>query len=248
MTNSNQLPELIAHRGASAYAPENTMPAFKRLRQFACQFVEYDVMLTQDAIPVVHHDFSLARTTNKQAQLADCDYTMLQTLDAGSWFDRRFKSARIPSLQQVLQFLNKQHIHSNIELKSPDAKQDRLVEKVYECILLNKQGDLSLPLISSFQWSLLVAMRDLSKEIPIGVLLDSWDETVFTYIQRLRASSLHINVSLVSKERITHIKQQCPGLNIYAYTVNDRHVAHHCAAAGVDAIFSDHPDLFTPML
>lgn len=103
---------LIAHRGDSSKAPENTVQAFNEaLQQGYCNF-ETDCQLTQDGVAVILHDESLRKTTNGSGAVADHTWEQLQQLDAGSWFDPAFAGAKIPSLDDVLQmYKGKAHIH-----------------------------------------------------------------------------------------------------------------------------------------
>src|SRR5687767_2537589 len=111
-------PPVIAHRGASFYAPENTMAAFRKAAQLGVNWVEFDVVATKDGMPVVFHDDELNRTTNGVGMLSDYSHAYLQTLDAGSWFDARFAGETIPTLAQVLTFLAEMKLNANIELKA----------------------------------------------------------------------------------------------------------------------------------
>src|SRR5580698_1292613 len=91
-------PWIIAHRGASAYAPENTLAAFQRAVELGAPFIETDIHLTRDARFVAFHDKMLQRTTNGRGAVSDYTLAELRGLDAGNWFDRQFGGERIPTL------------------------------------------------------------------------------------------------------------------------------------------------------
>src|SRR5688572_22496951 len=91
-------PRVIAHRGASAYAPENTMAAFSRAHALGAQWIEFDVWLAACGEVVVLHDETLARTTNGYGRVTDFSYAALQPLDAGSWFGHQFRQEKILTL------------------------------------------------------------------------------------------------------------------------------------------------------
>jgi len=110
-------PPVIAHRGGSAYAPENTLSAFTKAAQLGMQWVEFDVMLAACGTPIVFHDDLLDRTTNATGEVGVHAYTYLQTLDAGAWFNSKFSGERIPTLAQVLQFLKDVKLCANVEIK-----------------------------------------------------------------------------------------------------------------------------------
>src|SRR4051812_26195793 len=90
------IPPLIAHRGASSEAPENTLAALKLARGRGANWVEVDVKLTQDGVPILMHDDTLERTTDGTGKVADTSWATIQTLDAGSWFDKKFRGERVP--------------------------------------------------------------------------------------------------------------------------------------------------------
>ncbi|MBV9574993.1 MAG: glycerophosphodiester phosphodiesterase, partial [Gammaproteobacteria bacterium] len=103
-------PPVIAHRGASAYAPENTMAAFVKAVQLGIKWIEFDVMATVNGEPIIFHDETLDRTTNAQGEVHHHSYAYLQTLDAGAWYQPFFSGEKIPTLQQVLQFMREMKI------------------------------------------------------------------------------------------------------------------------------------------
>ncbi|NBD17686.1 MAG: glycerophosphodiester phosphodiesterase [Cyanobacteria bacterium] len=110
---------LIAHRGYSAMAPENTLASFQAALKQPIVGVEFDVHLSADGIPVVIHDASVDRTTNGQGKVAEKTLAQLQALDAGSWFDSRFAKEPIPTLEEVLALFSETPVQLYIELKSP---------------------------------------------------------------------------------------------------------------------------------
>jgi glycerophosphoryl diester phosphodiesterase len=122
-------PPLIAHRGASAYAPENTLAAFIKAQQLGVRWVEFDVMLTRCGEVVVIHDETLERTTDGVGEVSHYPYSYLQTLDAGSWFGAQFKGEKIPTLKEVLVFLAQHSMCVNVEVKA-QAGLRRFVESL----------------------------------------------------------------------------------------------------------------------
>jgi glycerophosphoryl diester phosphodiesterase len=104
---------VIGHRGASAYAPENTLVAFDKALSLGCQFIEFDVMCSADGEPFIIHDDHLKRTTNGRGEVGLVDAAYLKTLDAGSWFSRDFKGERIPHLREALKWLSFSGVQAN---------------------------------------------------------------------------------------------------------------------------------------
>ena len=101
------LPKIIAHRGASAYTPENTLMAFQKASELGASMVEFDVMLSKDGVPVVIHDENIKRTTNGRGLVNEFTLKELQTFDAGRWFSRKFSQQEtIPDFKSVLNFLS----------------------------------------------------------------------------------------------------------------------------------------------
>src|SRR5579862_6653271 len=110
-------PWIIAHRGASGHAPENTLVAFQRAVQLGAGFIETDLHLTRDARFVAIHDPTLERTTNGTGKVRDTTLAELRKLDAGMWFDRQFMGQRIPTLEDVLAFGRKHDVVFYLEIK-----------------------------------------------------------------------------------------------------------------------------------
>lgn len=100
----NLNPLIIAHRGDQESAPENTLPAIKAAIAKQVDFVELDIRLTSDGVPVLMHDSSTKRTTNKDLLVSETSLEELRTLDAGSWFAPEFKGTKIPTLEDALDF------------------------------------------------------------------------------------------------------------------------------------------------
>src|SRR5438477_9822141 len=101
---------VIAHRGASGNAPENTMAAFKKAVALGANFIETDLQLSRDARLVAIHDATVNRTTNGQGTVHDMTLTELRRLDAGSWFGSEFAGERIPTLDEILAFSKKHDV------------------------------------------------------------------------------------------------------------------------------------------
>ena len=122
---------LVAHRGYSSIAPENTLTAFQEALIRGYKDIEFDVQLTKDNIPVVIHDSSVDRTTNATGEVTDYTYSEIKSLDAGSWFDAKFKNETIPSLEEVL-ILLKGQARLHIELKKDQPELPRIVAELLE--------------------------------------------------------------------------------------------------------------------
>jgi glycerophosphoryl diester phosphodiesterase len=233
--------QIIAHRGASAYAPENTMAAFNKALDFGINYVEFDVMLSADGHPFVFHDETLKRTTNGRGEFGRVTAEYIQSLDAGSWFSERFKHEKIPSLRGMLDWLLANNVQANIEIKPyPGMNEETTVAVLTE---LNRCWPMEkpLPLVSSFEWDALILCRSLSPELPLGLLMHEWRDDWLKQAKKLSCFSVHLYSRIATQARIQLIKAE--GFSVFVYTVNHPRSARKFFNWGVDALFSDYPDL-----
>ena len=233
--------QLICHRGASAYAPENTLAAFKAAQNMGCSFVEFDVMLSADGETFVFHDGRLNGKTNGRGQFALATAEEIKALDAGSWFSKRFRDEKIPALGEVLQWLASNKMQANIEIKPCPNRIEETTTAVLTAIHRYWPSDRELPLISSFDVKALRFCHHLAPEFPLGLLLDKWDDNWLKLAKELDCVSVHVNQKALTKARVAEIKQH--GYKLYSYTVNRKRRAEKILSWGVDAVFTDYPDL-----
>lgn len=232
---------VIGHRGASAYAPENTMAAFQKAQDMGCRFIEFDVMLSVDDELVVFHDETLERTTNGRGKVALATLDYLRSLEAGRWVSKTFAGEKIPSLQETIAWLSASSMHANIEIKPDKARIHETTAAVLSEITRYWPHNKSAPLVSSFEREALVLCRSLAPELPLGALIDTWEETAVQFARELQAYSVHLNQRIVTEKRVATLKEE--GFVVYVYTVNKRRQAKTFFQWGVDAVFSDYPDL-----
>src|SRR5215472_9877353 len=114
-------PWVIAHRGASGHAPENTLAAFQRAVELGAQFIETDLQLTRDARLVAIHDDVVQRTTNGKGRVQELTLSEISQLDAGKWFDRDFSGERVPTVDEVLEFGRMRDVVFYLEVKCDTA-------------------------------------------------------------------------------------------------------------------------------
>ncbi|KTD25744.1 glycerophosphodiester phosphodiesterase [Legionella maceachernii] len=237
------LERIIGHRGASAYAPENTIAAFDRAFAMGCRYLEFDVMLSADGEPFVFHDESLKRTTNGKGEIGLVTAEYLQSLDAGKWFSRRFLGEKIPHLRDVLQWLTFSDVKANIEIKPYPGTSEQTTVAVLSHINRYWPQSKPLPLVSSFDLAALTLCHSLSPEMPLGLLLDEWDKDWLVKAKELQCYSVHFNKRALTAARVQQIKEQ--GYVLCVYTVNRKRQAKKLFDWGVDAVFSDYPDLLS---
>ena len=232
---------LIGHRGAAAYAPENTLAAFDKASALGCHFIEFDVMLSADGEPFVFHDEKLKRTTNGRGNFGLVTAEYIRSLDAGSWYSKQFRGEKIPSLQDAIEWLATSGVQANIEIKPYPGFTEQTTIAVLTHINRYWPQDKKLPLISSFDQSALTLCHQLAPEIPLGLLLDKWHENWLQLASDLQCFSIHLSKRAATASRVSAIKQQ--GYVVYVYTINRKRKAAKLFEWGVDAVFSDYPDL-----
>lgn len=235
--------QIIAHRGASGYAPENTLAAFEKAYALGSRFIEFDVMLSVDGEAFVFHDETLKRTTNGHGQFGMVTADYLATLDTGRWFAKAFLGEKILSLRQAIEWLNDVNVHANIEIKPFPGQTEATAMAVLTHVNRFWSQDRKLPLISSFDYNALVFCRQFSPEIPIGLLLDKWQDHWLAMAKDLGCVSVHLSHRIANLARISAIKKA--GYLVYVYTINRKRKAVKLFSWGVDAVFSNYPDLLT---
>lgn len=235
------LEKIIGHRGASAYAPENTLASFDKAFSLGCRLIEFDVMCSADGEPFIIHDDTLKRTTNGRGEVGQVESTYLQTLDAGSWFSRQYKGEKIPHFKDALKWLSFSGVQANIEIKPYPGAEEQTATAVLSHIHRYWPQGKELPLVSSFEFEALLLCRSIAPEMPLGLLLDEWDQKWLQKAKQLECFSVHFNRKVLTAERVKEVKDH--GYAVCAYTVNRKRLANKLFNWGVDAVFSDYPDL-----
>jgi glycerophosphoryl diester phosphodiesterase len=233
--------QVIGHRGAAAFAPENTMASFKKAHELGCAFIEFDVMLSADGEPFIFHDNSLRRTTSGRGEFGLATSEYIQSLDAGKWFSRRYHGEKVPTLRETLLWLAESGVQANIEIKPTPGTAAETTVAVLTQISRYWPENKPLPLISSFNLEALQLCRSFSPEMPIGLLLEQWQENWLGLARDLGCYSVHLGHRFATRERIESIKKE--GYAVCVYTVNRRRLAAKLFDWGVDAVFSDYSQL-----
>ena len=232
-------PAIIAHRGASAYAPENTLEAFNLAVRQGADAIELDAKLTKDGQVVVIHDSTVNRTTNGKGKVKELTLEELKKLEAGSHFDISFAGELIPTLDEVLQAVGKD-IFVNIELTNYASPFDKLPDRVAEIVNKNQLNEHVF--FSSFSPIALSRIKKLLPEAPCGLLsLNGWkgalSRALFGNSELFQ--STHPEVSDVSVELINKAHQRKQ--KVFAYTVNQKEIMEQLFILKVDGIFTDDP-------
>ena len=228
-----QNPTVMAHRGLSANAPENTLYAFSDAISVGADFIELDVQQTRDGVLVVMHDSNLKRTTGVNKDIWDVDYADIQNLDAGSWFDPAYANARIPTLEETLQFVDKR-ARLNIEIKPTKHGSDTLEQDVAELITQYQYTDACY--VTSFSYSSLKKVKEVNPEIRTGYLMS----VAYGQFYSLKyADAFSLNKVFVTSQVVNAAHQQ--GKQIFAWTVNSMSEVRSLCNLHVDSIITDDP-------
>ncbi|QYK61401.1 glycerophosphodiester phosphodiesterase family protein [Paenibacillus sp. S25] len=210
----------VAHRGFSGIAPENTMAAFKlALEQPFVHWVELDVQLSKDGVPVVIHDFTLERTTTGTGRVKDSDWKALQQLDAGSWKSAEYRGEMIPSLAQVLD-LCRGRVSLNIELKTAGDMYPGLEKAVLrEIVMRGMEGEVVL---TSFERAALRRAKELSPETRTGLIIDARPDDLAKQLEQLQCTFLSMGYPCLDRYLMKDLTGR--GITVMAWTVDDRRI------------------------
>jgi glycerophosphoryl diester phosphodiesterase len=223
----------VGHRGASAYAPENTVAAFDEAVRMGAQAVEFDLRMSSDGALVVLHDATLERTTDGHGPVASHSRLDLLRLDAGSWMHPRFAGTRIPTFDEAL-MANASDARPVIELKT--AIPPELLLKTLRRYDLEEDV-----LVLSFDELWLAPLRRASRDVPLGLLGEQWLPELPLHARGLGAEVLCLNVDVLGTGQVAAAEAE--GLEVWCYTANDVGMVAACAAMGVTGIITDRPDL-----
>ncbi|SMO91389.1 glycerophosphoryl diester phosphodiesterase [Gracilimonas mengyeensis] len=240
---------VIAHRGASAYHPENTMSAFRAAVDMGAEMIELDVLLSKDGVPVVIHDETLERTTDGRGKVEDYNLRDLKKLDAGSWFSSGHKGEGIPTLEEVLNFA-KGRIAVNIEIKTEavtDSLNGGIEEKALKLVYKHKMQDYVL--FSSFDYRAIAHLRELDVDISTALLYEksqSEKREPKELVSDYKANAFNCSQRQFSKKWAEQLNEQ--GIPVFIYTVNKTQQMRKVIELGASGIFSDKPDVLKKLV
>jgi len=233
------LPLLIGHRGAAAHAPENTLEGIETARRLGLAWVEFDVMLSRDGVPMLLHDESLMRTTGDSRRLPEVTAAEAERLDAGSWFSTAFAGAPIPRFEAAIALLSRLEMSANVEIKPAEGQERETATAAIATLRANWPTGKPLPLVSSFSLVSLEQARADWPTLPLGYLVKDLPEDWQGTAERLAAVSIHPNHKQLTEAQAAAIKTA--GYRLACYTVNDPERAKILRAWGVDCLITDDP-------
>jgi len=235
-----ELPPVIGHRGAAGRAPENTLAGLRQAKVLGCSWVEFDVRLTGDGVPVLCHDPKLDRTTDGSGLVSARSFSAIRDCDAGAWFSPGFAGERVPTLDEGLTLAAELDLAANIEIKSEPGRDYATAAAV--AATLRGLGNRAPPvLVSSFQLPAVAAIRALAPHVARGVLFHivprGWARTA----HHLGCAAIGADHRRLWPGRVAAVRDA--GYKLMAYTVNDPARARLLYAWGVTSVFSDVPDI-----
>lgn len=234
----------IAHRGASAYYPENTLAAFEAAIELGADMIEFDVQLSKCGEVVVFHDEKLSRCTDGKGRLSDHHLHELKKLDAGCWFGNKFKGVTIPTLHEALEFCRGK-IAVNIEIKT-EAVTDRVAGGIEEKSLkiVAQSGMENHVVFSSFDPRAIKHLREIDNNVAVAVLFEKeyYNKKLPTQIVNLfDADCFNCSHKELNKKWLENLEANNISVNVY--TVDDEKKIRRFLKAGVEGIFTNKPDV-----
>lgn len=230
--------EIWAHRGASAYAPENTLPAFELALDQGAQGIEMDVQRTADGHLVVVHDETIGRTSNGFGRVVDMTLEELRRCDFSNGFIGH-RNVRIPTLTEVLELMQPTDATLNVELKNSIELYPGM--ELEAAALVMEAGMTDQVLFSSFNHPSLANLRGIVPPSQIGVLYSDALYNPWQYAHWLGAGALHPNWLALRQPDFMWMAHEA-GLKVHVWTINEEKDVAHAVEAGVDAIVTNFPD------
>lgn len=241
MREAFTLPAVIGHRGAAGYAPENTLAGFRKAAALGVALVEFDVRLTADGVPVLSHDSIPRRTLGHDRPIEESAYADLVGRDAGAWFGAGFAGERIPTLSQALGTLAGLGVGANLEVKPGHPSAAALIEAIGAAVAEAWPAGRPGPLVSSFDVGLLAEAARRLAHLPRGLNLTAPVGDWRRKAVELGCFSVHFGEENIGARAAEAVRKA--GFRLAAFTVNDAVRARDLWAWGVDALFSDVPDI-----
>ena len=222
-----QLPRVIGHRGAAAYAPENTLASFREARRRGATWVEIDVKLTADGVPIVMHDSSLKRTMGIDRLVAETPRAELP--------------GDVPTFEEAIACFAELGLGCNVEIKPCEGREAETARSTVQTLGRCWPASLPPPLLSSFKDASLVAARAAAPDFARAILLDAIGEDWRARAEAVGAAGVNTNGKRLTAVQTVDIRKA--GYALRVYTINDGDVARALVGMGVDCVITDAPDV-----
>ena len=247
----------VAHRGGSCLAPENTLAAFRNALTLPIDAIELDVQMSRDGQLIVFHDNTVERLTDGEGNILDLDFATLRSLNAAAHFSGDWPEVEyIPTLSEVLALM-KERARVYIEIKTSRrdgvyGRYPRIAEAVLRDVRIARM--LNRVLVISFDWPMLLHIKSMEPRLQTGgnVSKDIWNPdaedafaTLLKQMRKFGCSWVNMDSRLFTEEMAARVHEQ--GLKLGLWTVNTLEDMRRFAAAHVDSLTTDRPDLFAEL-
>lgn len=233
-------PRIIGHRGAAGHAPENTLAGVRAAHGFGATWVEVDVKLTWDGVPILMHDATLQRTTGCKGAVARMAAAELAGCDAGAWFSTEFEGEPIPTLADLVELLADLSMGLNLEIKPCPGREEETGRAVAEVFPALWPAALPAPVVSSFSVDALAAYAAVAPAMERALIVNNLPTDWAAIAGRLGLKAMHCDAKRLKRHQVADI--QAGGLAVRCYTVNDGNMAERLFGWGVESVISDFPD------
>ncbi|MFB7798299.1 glycerophosphodiester phosphodiesterase [Isoptericola sp. NPDC056134] len=233
-----QAPAVVAHRGASADAPQNTLAAIDLAGEVGAAMVEIDVHLSADGVPVVIHDGTVDATTDGTGEVRSRTRDELQGLDAGSWFGPEFAGQRIPTLAEVLDVVAR---HPGLGVLCEYKGRWSADDVAVTMRVLDDPGMDGRLIVQGFDPETVAALRDVAPQVPRSLLVEHPREGLPALLAALHAAAVSPGVALIADDPDLVPTAHAAGLRVFGWTANDEPAWRTLVDAGVDGIITDRP-------
>jgi glycerophosphoryl diester phosphodiesterase len=236
-----KLPLVIGHRGAKSNAPENTLAGLRAAHEEGASWVEFDVKLSADDVPLLIHDETLERTTDGRGRVRDLTLAAIRAVDAGcpAQFGATFRDERVPTLADALDLLLSLGMGFNLEIKPCPGRERETAETAIRVVRERWPAGAPTPILSSFKLASLEAARDAAPDLPRGLLAERLGEGWLEQARRLDCATIHPQERHLTAARVEAIKRA--GYPVLTWTVNSPARAVELRDWGVDSLITDVP-------
>lgn len=228
---------IVSHRGAAALAPENTLAAMRIAIDQGVDFVETDVQLTSDGVPMLMHDLTLDRTTNGSGPIARQTFAEVRALDAGSWFDAAHAGERVPTLEEFLDELEPANVRALVELKGTWTNE----QLAAVADLLQTRYMVNRVALQSFDEATLRGLQEVAPQFARVMLTREWNEATVVLARELEVSAVGGRPKLIDRDLRLLDELASTGIGSLAYTLNKAKRWDRAIERGIDLIVTDDP-------
>jgi len=232
---------IIAHRGLSSLAPENTLAALSLAAEQGVQWVEIDAIACGDGSIVMWHDNSVDRCSNGTGAMSEHNVDSVAKLDCGTWFSSEYQGEPMAGIEQAIKLIQSLGLGLNLEIKLYENSAEKVAAPVLKALATHWQ-DFDKLIISSFDLAALAYCQQQAPQIQLGVLYDKIPNNWHSQLQSVNAVSCHCNYLHLNEAQAKAIKAQ--HYQLYCYTANDPKSVQNHWQWGVDAIITDYPQRF----